>query len=183
MRLQPMRITILFPFNNNSFNKRINLSLKVPKQDVKLKLNTINEGDIEVADINGELELNNVNGAITANGISGSVVATTINEDVKVVFVSVDPGAAMAFSSLNGNVDITFPADTKANLKLKSDMGEIYSDFDVAVEKSQRNVNRTAESGMYKLNIDDWVYGKINGGGPEFMMKNMQGDIYIRKAK
>jgi len=29
---------------------------------------------------------------------------------------------------------------------------------------------------------DDWVYGKINGGGPEMMMKNMQGDIYVKKA-
>jgi hypothetical protein len=173
----------LVTVHNNSFNKRINLSLKVPKQDIKLTLNTVNNGDIEVTDIKGELELNNVNGAITATGISGSVVATTINEDVKVVFVSVDPGAAMAFSSLNGNVDITFPASIKANLKLKSDMGEIYSDFDVVVDKSQRNVNRTAGSGMYKLTIDDWVYGKINGGGPEFMMKNMQGNIYIRKAK
>ena len=169
--------------HNNSFSNKINLNLKVPAQNVKLKLNTVNEGDIEVSDIKGEVEINNVNGAITANRIAGSVVASTINEDVKVVFVSVAPGAAMAFSSLNGDVDITFPADTKANLKMKSDMGEIYSDFDVAVDKSQPKVNRTAETGMYKLNVDDWVYGKINGGGPEFLMKNMQGNIYIRKER
>jgi len=169
--------------HNNSFSNKINLSLKVPNQKVKMKVNTVNEGNIEVSNITGEVELNNVNGAITASNISGSVVASTINEDVTVVFVTVDAGAAMAFSSLNGNVDVTFPADTKANLKLKTDMGEIYSDFDVAVDKSQPKVNRTTEKGMYQLNVDDWVYGKINGGGPEFLMKNMQGNIYIRKGK
>ena len=169
--------------HNNSFSNKINLNLKVPNQNVKMKVNTVNEGNIEVSNITGEVELNNVNGAITASNISGSVVASTINEDITVVFVTVDAGAAMAFSSLNGNVDITFPADTKANLKLKTDMGEIYSDFDVAVDKSQPKVNRTTDKGMYQLNVDDWVYGKINGGGPEFLMKNMQGNIYIRKGK
>jgi hypothetical protein len=30
---------------------------------------------------------------------------------------------------------------------------------------------------MYKVSVDDWVYGKINKGGPEVMMKSMQGSI------
>ena len=71
----------------------------------------------------------------------------------------------------------------KANVKLKSDQGEIYSDFDVEVDKTQPKVKRTNERGMFKLNIEDWVQGKINGGGPEMMMKNMNGNIYVRKAK
>jgi hypothetical protein len=36
---------------------------------------------------------------------------------------------------------------------------------------------------MYRINVDEWVYGKISGGGPEMMMKTMTGNIYIRKAK
>jgi hypothetical protein len=36
---------------------------------------------------------------------------------------------------------------------------------------------------MISLKIEDWVYGKIDGGGPEIMMKNMNGNIYIRRAK
>jgi DUF4097 and DUF4098 domain-containing protein YvlB len=89
----------------------------------------------------------------------------------------------MAFSTLNGNVDITFPASLKANVKLKSDRGEIYSDFDVITEKHGPNVSHNNKSGMYNLKVEDWVYGKIDGCGPEMMMKNMNGNIYIRKAK
>jgi hypothetical protein len=169
--------------HTNSFANNVSLNLKIPGQDVKLVLSTINDGDIVVENVKGELEVNNVNGAIKVVNHSGSVVATSINEAIIVNFTAVKAGAAMAFSSLTGNIDLTFPSDLKANLKLKSDMGDIFSDFDVAVEKSNSRVNRTAQSGMYKLELEDWVYGKINGGGPEFMMKNMNGNIYIRKAK
>ena len=89
----------------------------------------------------------------------------------------------MAFSTLNGNVDVTFPASVKANVKLKSDRGDIFSDFDIDVDKGQPKTTRTSQNGMYHVKIEDWVYGKINSGGPEVMMKNMNGNIYIRKAK
>ncbi len=162
-------------------DKAIDLDLKIP-QDVKLKLGTVNDGDIVVENVRGELEVNNVNEQIKLINISGSVVATTVNGDVTVTFNSVDPKAPMAFSTLNGNIIVTLPADTKANLKLKSDNGELFSDFDIDIDKTPPKINKTAESGMYKLKKDDWVYGKINGGGPEMMMKNMQGDIYVKKA-
>jgi hypothetical protein len=167
--------------NTSNPNKAFNLSLKIP-QDVKLKLGTVNDGDIEVENVKGELEVSNVNGEIKLTNISGSVVANTINGDVNVIFTSVDPKAPMAFSTLNGDVKVTLPADTKANLKLKSDMGEVFSDFDIEIDKTQPKINKTTEPGMYKIKKDDWVYGKINGGGPEMLMKNMQGNIYVKKS-
>jgi hypothetical protein len=162
-------------------NKAIDLELKVP-QDGKIKIGTVNDGDIVVENVKGELEVNNVNDAITMTNISGSVVANTVNGDVTVTFINVDPKAPMAFSTLNGDVKVTLPADTKANLKLKSDNGDVFSDFDIDIDKTPPKINKTVEPGMYKIKKDDWVYGKINGGGPEMMMKNMQGDIYVKKA-
>jgi DUF4097 and DUF4098 domain-containing protein YvlB len=110
-------------------------------------------------------------------------VANTVNGKVEVTFKTIDPKAPMAFSTLNGNVDVTFPASLKANVKLKSDRGDIYTDFDVVTEQHKPNVSRSGGSGMISLKIEDWVYGKIDGGGPEIMMKNMNGNIYIQKAK
>jgi hypothetical protein len=89
----------------------------------------------------------------------------------------------MAFSTLNGNVDVSLPAAAKFGVKLKSDRGEIYSDFDVDVDKSQPQATRSGKDGMYKVSIEDWVKGKVNGGGGEIMMKNMNGNIYVRKTK
>jgi DUF4097 and DUF4098 domain-containing protein YvlB len=177
--------------NNNKVSvhgeagKTTNLVIKIPQNEVTLKLGTVNDGDILASNVSGELEISNVNGAIKLTGISGSVVANTVNGNVVVTFKTIDPKAPMAFTTLNGNVDVTFPVSLKANVKLKSDRGEIYTDFDVTPEQHKPNVTHTTGSkgGMYSLKLEDWVYGKIDGGGPEMLMKNMNGNIYIRKAK
>jgi hypothetical protein len=167
--------------NTGNPNRALDLELKIP-QDVKLKVGTVNDGDVVVENVRGELEVNNVNDQITLTNISGSVVANTVNGDVTVTFSSVDPKAPMAFSTLNGDVRVTLPADTKANLKLKSDNGDVFSDFDIDIDKTPSKIDKVTEPGMYKIKKDDWVYGKINGGGPEMIMKNMMGDIYVKKA-
>jgi hypothetical protein len=175
--------------NNNKVNvhgeagKTTNLVIKIPQSDVTLSLKTINNGDIVASNISGVLEITNVNGAIKLTNISGSVVANTVNGGVTVTFKSIDPKAAMAFTTLNGNVDVTFPLSLKANVKLKSDRGDIYTDFDVITEQRKPHVTKGSKAGMYSLKLEDWVYGKVNGGGPEMLMKNMNGNIYIRKAK
>jgi len=167
--------------NTGDPNRQLDLELKIP-QDVKLKAGTVNDGDIIVENVRGELEVTNVNEKISLRDISGSVVANTVNGDVEVTFKTVDPKAPMAFSTLNGDINVTLPADTKASLKLKSDNGDVYSDFNIDIEVNPSKVNKTNEPGLYKIKKDDWVTGKINGGGPEIMMKNMQGDIYVKKA-
>ncbi len=173
------RVTV----HSESWKGNVNFVIKVPQSEATMKLSTVNNGDISVTGVNGEIEVTNVNGAVTLTNVSGSVVANTVNGDVKANLKSIDPKAPMAFSTLNGNVDITFPSTLKANVKLKSDMGEMFTDFDIDADKNQPAVKKTNQSGMYRVNIESWVYGKINGGGPELMMKNMNGNIYIRKAK
>ena len=163
--------------------RRVNLVIKVPQSGGTLNLSSVNDGNIMVSNVNAEMEISNTNGGIKISNVSGSVVANTTNGNVSVSFKSIDPKAAMAFTSLNGNVDVTFPAGLKANVKLKTDRGNIYTDFDVVNEARKPDVTRTAKDGMYSLKIDDWVYGKIDGGGPEMLMKTMNGNIYVRKAK
>lgn len=165
-------------------NMKVNLSIKVPHK-ASLKLKAINDGDIYVENVSGNHEISNINGEIKMKNVAGSVVANTINENIIINFTSVTPNTPMAFTTLNGNVDITFPANVKANVKLKSDMGEVLTDFDIDVDKTAAKIKQTAdkEKGLYKIQKDEWTYGKINGGGPEIMMKTMHGDVLIRKIK
>ncbi len=164
------------------FNSHMELNIKVPMK-FSLNVGTINEGDVLVENVDGVLEITNVNGDIRLTNISGSAVANTVNGLLKVNFKTVDTKSPMAFSTLNGNVDVTLPPTAKFDVKLKSDQGEIYSDFDVDVDKGVQQATRTAKDGMYKVSIEDWVKGKVNGGGSEIMMKNMNGNIFLRKAK
>jgi DUF4097 and DUF4098 domain-containing protein YvlB len=149
----------------------------------QLTVSTVNDGNLSVNNVSGQLEITNVNGWIHCENVSGSVVANTVNGDVIVGFKTVNPQAAMAFSTLNGKIDVTFPADLKAKVKLKAEQGDIFSDFDVAIDKGHSSVEKKDGDHMYRINIDDWVYGAINGGGPEIMMKTFNGSVYVRKAK
>lgn len=167
--------------SSSSHRQSINLSIKVPQQ-FSLKVSTINNGDIVIDNVTGEMEITNVNGDITMTNVAGSAVANTVNGVIKANFKSVTD-SPMAFTTLNGNVDITFPATVKMNAKVKSDRGEVYSDFDMDIDKSAPKGVRSSQNGMYKVSIDEWIQGKVNGGGSEVMMKNMHGNIYIRKAK
>lgn len=159
------------------------ISVKVPANTTELEASTVNDGNVSIKDVSGQIEINNVNGWIHCNDASGSVVANTVNGDVIVSFKTVTPQAAMAFSTLNGKVDITFPATLKAKLKLKAEQGDIFTDFDVAIEKGQANAEKSGNDHMFKIAIDDWVYGSVGGGGPEIMMKTTNGSVYVRKAK
>ena len=48
--------------------------------------------------------------------------------------------------------------------------------------KAPAKVTRTSQNGLSRLSTDDWTYGKVNGGGPEVMLKTFNGDIFLRKA-
>jgi len=159
------------------------ISVKVPTNTSDIEVSTVNDGDITVNNISGQIEINNVNGWIHCEGVSGSVVANTVNGDVIVGFKSVNPQSAMAFSTLNGKVDVTFPATLKAKLKLKAEQGDVFSDFDVTIEKGETKAEKQNGEHMYKIAIEDWVYGSVNGGGPEIMMKTTNGSVYVRKEK
>jgi hypothetical protein len=170
--------------NTESYMHAIDVTVSVPVH-TSLRLRAVNDGDIVVTGVDGELDVDDINGAVTLNNVSGSVVAHALNGHVHATLTKVDPQKAMAFSSLNGDIDVTFPADLKANVSIRSDQGDVFSDFDVqlqatapqpVVEDSRRH------GGKYRVKIDKTVRGTINGGGPEIQFRNFQGKIYIRKA-
>lgn len=156
------------------------LTVKVPEQ-TSVKLSTVNDGDIVVSGVRGDHEISNVNGEIQAR-VGGSLVAHTINGEVKVVLSAVAPGKAMAFSSLNGDVDVTLPGGTKADLRMESENGEIYTDFDVVTRQRAAPAQTERQGGRYKLTVERAVFGTINGGGPEMHFKTFNGNVHLRRA-
>jgi hypothetical protein len=164
-------------------NKPVHLTIQVPSRTA-LDLSVVNDGDITVDGVDGDIVANNTNGAITLTNVSGAVVAHALNEDVKASFTRYS-GKPMSFSSLNGTLDVTLPADIKANIKLQSDNGEVYSDF--PVDMLAPPVNQTVQDdrstgGKYRLKIEKSMIGRINGGGPEITFKTFNGDIKLHRG-
>lgn len=157
------------------------ITVQVPVQ-TSLKLKTVNGGKVSVEGISGDIEADNTNGSVIITDVSGSVVASSTNGKVTVSLNKVTPNKNMSLTTLNGTIDLTLPADTKANLRMRTDNGDINTDFDVKIEGNHPpQVNdRTTNRGR-RIRIDKTVYGSINGGGPEIQLVTFNGSIYLRK--
>lgn len=159
------------------------LTLQVPA-NAALQLKTLN-GDISVEGVSGEVDANALSGKITLNNVAGAVVAHSLNRDVSAVLTQAPAGKPMSFTSLNGSIDVTLPPDTKARLKMKTNGGDIYSDFDINMEAASKpaTTDDRKAGGKYRVHTESTMYGTINGGGPEITLTTFRGNIYLRKKK
>ena len=158
-----------------------NLVIETPV-NTSLQIKTVNGGHIDVTGLNGDLDLQETNGAINLKNVSGSVVAHSLNGAITATLDKVSPDKPMSFTSLNGKIDVTLPAATKARLRLKTDNGSIYTDFDVKLEPTSASVEDSrSNGGKYRIRLDRTMFGTINGGGPEYLFQTMNGSIVIHK--
>lgn len=165
-------------------NSASDFVVTVPRRS-SVQLKCLNGGDLNIEGIDGEIEANNLNGKVILHNVSGSVLAHSLNGEVVATIDRADPSKPMSFSSMNGDIDVTFPADIKANLKMKTAHGEVYSDFELTgVSNAPARVERDGErSGRFRLRVDGTISGAVNGGGPEYQFTTFNGQIYIRKKK
>ena len=136
--------------------------------------------------VEGEIEANNLNGSVTLTNVSGVVVAHSLNGAVVTQMEKVTPDKPMSFSTLNGDIDVTLPAAIKATVKMETQQGSIYSDFNIDLDKNPRQPtveDGRKEGGKYRIVFDKGVVGSINGGGPEIQFKAVNGSVHIRKVK
>ena len=77
-------------------------------------------------------------------------------------------------------------ATRKATLKLKSNMEDMYSDFDMSKRKMVSKVdkqNLSTKGCKYKIKIENAMQVELNGNGPEMQFTAFNGDICVRKGK
>ncbi|HTB14099.1 MAG TPA: DUF4097 family beta strand repeat-containing protein [Bryobacteraceae bacterium] len=164
-------------------NSSAHLTIEVPVQ-TNLVLRSVNGGAITVENISGSIDANHTNGGITVTNVSGSVLANTTNGNVTVSLNKVVGDKAMSFTSFNGRVDVTLPQDVKANVMMKTNNGEIWSDFDIKLTAGGKPPvveDSRSSNGKYKVRLDRAMYGTINGGGPEMQFVTYNGSILIHK--
>lgn len=164
--------------------RNLDLTVLVPV-NTSVTATTVNGGIVSIDGVTGEVEANNTNGPVTVTNISGSVIAHSLNGRVKVVLDRITANKEMSFSTLNGDIDVTLPVDTKANVKLKTDNGDIFSDFDIKMDmRSASSVeDNRGQGGKYKIKVEKTMFGAMNGGGPLFSFTTLNGRILIRQKK
>ncbi len=156
------------------------LDISVPRS-TSVRAKTVNGGDLTVTGVSGEHELSNVNGRIVAKDIAGSLVASTTNGTIRTTFTEVTAGKAMSFNTFNGDVDVTFPANLAATLRVTSGRGEFYTDFDVAVQQQPPAVTQGGGNGRYEVRLERETVAVVGRGGPDIRLKTFNGNVMIRK--
>lgn len=101
--------------------------IKVPR-NTNLIIRTTIGGDIRVDGVEGDLDINSMNGEVELNDIASSAVVNTLNGEISARFKSA-PVKPVSLSSLNGEIDVHLPANTKANLRMRTHNGSIRTNF------------------------------------------------------
>jgi hypothetical protein len=158
--------------------------IQVPAQ-TSVNVKTVFGGSMNIENISGDIEAENLNGQVNISNASGSVVAHSMNGRITVSLNRVPPDKSMSFSTFNGDVDVTMPADTKARFKMRTDNGDIFTDFDVKMEANAPPVVEEEKDRKGKtrrrVRVDGTQTGTINGGGPEMQFTTFNGRILIHK--
>jgi len=166
-----------------SWKAATDLTIQVPVA-TSLEIRSTMDGVVVVEGVSGEIDINNINGPVTLKNVSGNTLVHTVNGAIEAVLARVAADKPLSFSTMHGDIDVTLPGDVKASLKMKTDQGEIYTDFDIDMTRQPtRTEAGKTEEGRYRITFDKSLVGLINGGGREISFNTFGGDIYIRKRK
>lgn len=164
--------------HNYDFN--LDFVVKVPF-GLNLHVSTVNRGDVLVQNVTGKLSIHNVNGAIAIQNAKGATSARTINGNLTVNYVTA-PNGPSDYYTLNGKLEVTFPANLSAVCQFKSWNGAFFTDFadaEVLPAFVTKNEEHRNFGTVYKLNIAKRV--QIGNGGTLFKFETMNGNIYVKK--
>jgi len=156
-------------------SKDMDFELKVPQNaHIYIEETDWNGNGIRIKDVAGEIEIDAKGSDIQITNAAGPLVASTVNGDIEVTYASVKQDQPNSISCTNGFVDVTLPNNTKADLKMKSINGEVYTDFEVEMGKAKEGTKRLSGHNLS---------GTINGGGVEISLRAINADIYLRQSK
>jgi Toastrack DUF4097 len=165
--------------NSSPWRGRLDYEIQVPSR-TNLRI-TATHGSVLVEAVEGELEITSLDGPVTLTNVSGSVVANTHDGDLRAVMTGVTAQKAMAFTSFDGDVDVTLPSSIKANLKLHSADGDVFTNFDLDIKPTPPAAPQGKGRGRVVSNAG--TYGLVNGGGVEFQITSFNGNVYVRKGR
>ena len=158
---------------------KYDFDVRVPR-NLRLKVKTVNEGNIRVENVEGLFYVSNVNGRVRMKKVAGSGTARTVNGGVHVEF-NRSPDGACTFKTINGDVDIEFPEDLSADFRVKTFNGDMYSAFPFVYRPLPRpRAKRINGRFVYKRKSFSGI--RIGEGGPAIVMDTLNGDIIINKT-
>lgn len=142
----------------------VEFTVRVPA-GVRFTGRTVN-GKVEADNMSADVEANTVNGSINVS-TTGLARAHTVNGSITAVMGRADWSDELEFKTVNGGIDLSFPASLSAAVEARTVNGQISTDFPLTVQGT---------FGRRHLS------GTIGGGGRELRLETVNGSVQIRRA-
>lgn len=130
--------------------KRVSLSqvrkFQQGKYHIKVPFNTklmIQQGnemssEIKVSKVKGATEVSTRYSSVHLEEVQGPLTVNSFSGNVNVVFSELSQQNPTSIISMHGEIDVTIPEQSKANINIESKYGEAFTDLDMDIQKSER---------------------------------------------
>lgn len=146
--------------------------IQVPRSmKVEYSHNNYNGEDIIFDGISQELVVSALHNDLKLKNVTGPMAVKTVYGEIEAKFSEVAQDNSISINSVYGLVDVSLPSNANADLNLKTPYGQIHTNFDIKIEKTE---------GMRQVSSKK-VKGKINNGGVAFNVTANYENIYLRK--
>ena len=154
--------------NVNNNDTSVDFSVRVPA-GVRFEGRTVN-GNVDARDLGSDVVAHTVNGNIRLS-TTGLAQAQTVNGSITAVMGRADWDNGLDFKTVNGGIDLSFPATLSANVDARTLNGSITSDFPLTV------------TGTYsRRRLTGTVGGGSGGSGRELRLETVNGSVHLRRA-
>lgn len=147
----------------DSFEVDMRYTVRVPA-GARLTVDDVN-GNVTVTGADADSKINTVNGDISFDGIGASTLET-VNGKVIGSFSGAAWDGTMSVETVNGSVELTFPADLSADISGEMVNGSVSSVFPITIDKGW---------GPKSFN------GRIGAGGRKLKIETVNGAITLKK--
>lgn len=160
--------------------------LYVPNTSVlKVVQSTYRGGGLDVDNFKGELDVSMMYHDVNMANVYGPAAVNTVYGGITATYSSGPPAQNLHLHSTYGVVDVTLPKNVKADLRLSTSYGDMYTDFDIDVKASTKQASdedeRDREEGKSRDSNREGLTGSLNGGGKLISLRATYKEIYLRK--
>ena len=170
-------------------NNRVSIESHARRQDIELVLrvpfNTnveleLNRGNgIFVNNVHGSIEIESAAGPLSAKGVRGSIVAESSSSNITVIYDTFNLEKPSSLTVHRGNIDVTIPKKSSAQIEVKNYEGEIYSGLDTPFQSVDK-IEKGKDGKRQQISIGGTMQAKVNGGKQKLLLNTYRGDIFVR---
>jgi hypothetical protein len=164
--------------------RQLDVEIAVPSGfSLELAVYDESAAGIEARGVSGSITARATEGPVVLEGTQGAVLAHSDDGEVRVRVARLAGDQPLSVTSGQGDVHLTLPASARATASIHSDDGNVFSDIELTPLRVYPKPEKAPAGQSFHLRIEGLLKYQINGGGVAIVLKSLDGDIYLERAR